>query len=534
MNDRVLEAVRLPIKGVETTTAAFVGLTERGAVDEPTVVTSWEEYQQHFGGFGWMAHTPFAVYSFFQEGGTKATVVRTSAGKGAQAGAVVGGIHFAAVTPGPWGNALHVRVRARAEGENPSPNGAEAEAEAEAEGGTFDVEVLVDVATLEGTTVGEAVDPSRRLLAAFVERNSLGRLDDGERIFTVLESFTGLSETTMVEEIDGRSLFVRVLDPGTEAPRSEGPTVLDGGRQVDEFLSASVINLRDETEISLLAAPDSVLRVDEGPRGGFEGQAGLVAQISRLCEARRDLFYVADPPPGLGVDEVVGLRRGEGETPRLRSSFAAMYYPWLWVTDPVRAVQVLVPPSGVVLGRTVHADITAGVYKAAAGTSRGKLGDTVAGLERAVSDTDQERLNPAGIDAIRDLPHHGLVIWAARTLADEEPWLYVNMRRTAIWVEQSVIRGLRWATFETNDETLWPKVIEDVTVFLTALWQRGGLVGGTADEAFVVTCDAELNPPMGRKKKQNPLRIDLELALMRPREYAKLELSLPMAPPREG
>ena len=66
------------------------------------------------------------------------------------------------------------------------------------------------------------------------------------------------------------------------------------------------------------------------------------------------------------------------------------------------------------------------------------------------------------------------------------------MRRTALFIEESLSRGLQWAVFEPNDEPLWVQVRQSVAGFLMGLWRSGGLQGQTADEAFFVKCNRDV------------------------------------------
>jgi len=114
-----------------------------------------------------------------------------------------------------------------------------------------------------------------------------------------------------------------------------------------------------------------------------------------------------------------------------------------------------------------------------------------------LSDSDQGPLNEQGIDVIRSFPNHGILIWAARTIAppDMTAWRYVNVRRLLLYIEKTVREGTRFAVFQPNNLTLWQQIKRLVTDFLTGLWTAGDLFGATPDQAFRVQVDATLNPP---------------------------------------
>jgi len=106
-----------------------------------------------------------------------------------------------------------------------------------------------------------------------------------------------------------------------------------------------------------------------------------------------------------------------------------------------------------------------------------------------VTDAEQERLNPRGINVLREFPGRGLLVWGARTLSSEPLWKYVSIRRLFIFIERSIDEGTDWVVFEHNDEPLWTRVISAIRNFLRSVWREGALAGQTEDDAFFVRCD---------------------------------------------
>ncbi|MFF0739592.1 phage tail sheath family protein [Streptomyces sp. NPDC004111] len=215
------------------------------------------------------------------------------------------------------------------------------------------------------------------------------------------------------------------------------------------------------------------------------------------CEGRRDLVAILDsvppgPPPPAGptyqeslLAQVDGLRGGH-------LGFAALYCPWLRVRNPVTRRIELWPPSGHVAGVYARTDALSGVHTAPAGTNlRGVLG-----LERLLSNADQDPLNLAGVNALRVFPGSASpVVWGARTTATRNRyWQYVNIRRLFVYLEKSIELGIQWAVFRPNDQDLWQDLKRTVTDFLTRAWRDGALFGATAGEAFYVRIDEALNP----------------------------------------
>lgn len=113
----------------------------------------------------------------------------------------------------------------------------------------------------------------------------------------------------------------------------------------------------------------------------------------------------------------------------------------------------------------------------------------ILGFSRVIPDGEQDILNPSGIDVLRHFDGLGDVIWGARTISSEGLWKYVPVRRLFIFLEQSIVRGTRYAVFEPNDQRLWARIRDSVTNFLTTQWRAGALFGATPEEAFFVKVD---------------------------------------------
>jgi phage tail sheath protein FI len=124
--------------------------------------------------------------------------------------------------------------------------------------------------------------------------------------------------------------------------------------------------------------------------------------------------------------------------------------------------------------------------------------ETVAGalnLAYRVTSPEQAQLNSLGVNCIRFFSTEGMLVWGARTLAEESSeWRYLNVRRLVIMIEESIKRATRWVVFEPNDPTLWKTIRSEISGFLMNIYRDGALMGATADEAFFVKCDSETNP----------------------------------------
>src|SRR5436190_14837183 len=99
-----------PIEGVPTSTAAFLGETERGPV-KPRMVTSYREYQRYFGDvFGLNKFVPYTISGFFENGGKRAFVARLVGNAALTASVAAGPFTIQAAGPGLWGTRLFVRI----------------------------------------------------------------------------------------------------------------------------------------------------------------------------------------------------------------------------------------------------------------------------------------------------------------------------------------------------------------------------------------------------------------------------------------
>jgi phage tail sheath protein FI len=276
---------------------------------------------------------------------------------------------------------------------------------------------------------------------------------------------------------------------------------------------AGIDALRNVDEVNILCAPDAS-HVD----------AVSIHQAMILhCATLKDRFAVLDSRPGLdpaGVDAY----RDNVEAP---NGLAALYYPWLEVRDPLSTTvpprTMFIPPSGHIAGVYARTDQERGVHKPPANTDvRGVLG-----LERRLSDAQQGPLNLQGINVLRIFQgSNTVVVWGARTTGDPEvtDWIYVNVRRLMLFIEESIEEGIRWAVFEPNNLALWQKLRRTINEFLTRVWRDGALFGETPEKAFYVRIDEALNPPSVRALGR--LYIEIAVAPVRPAEFIIVRIGL--------
>jgi phage tail sheath protein FI len=205
------------------------------------------------------------------------------------------------------------------------------------------------------------------------------------------------------------------------------------------------------------------------------------------CELMGDRVAILDPLPGLTAQQVKEWRMDKAG---YDSKYAVLYYPWIKVFDAAIGTNRFVPPSGHMAGVWARNDATRGVHKAPANeVVRGAVEP-----QTQLIRSEQELLNPIGVNCIRAFPGRGVRVWGARTLSSDPAWRYVNVRRLFNYLEESILGGTQWVVFEPNDHALWARIRRTIAAFLVNEWRRGALFGLTPDEAFYVKCDDETNP----------------------------------------
>lgn len=251
----------------------------------------------------------------------------------------------------------------------------------------------------------------------------------------------------------------------------------------------------------------------------FRVQSAMIVQ----CEALRDRIAVLDPPLSVSQNDQLGIGALLTWRKRFDSKYAALYYPWVKVVDPLRLDPSLVrttPPSGHVVGQYANTDFQIGVHKAPANVPLIWIQDVTVG----VNDVIHGGLNEVGINVIRSFPSRGLRIFGARTISSDTDWRFVNVRRLLMMIEKAIAYSSQWAVFEPNDTTTRVKLHLALFSFLLALWQKGALQGKTQEEAFLVQCNDGNNP--SRERDNGRLLAEVRVAPSSPFEFVVLRVGL--------
>jgi phage tail sheath protein FI len=467
-----------PIEGVATSTAAFLGETERGPM-KPRLVTSYGEYMRLFGDvFREGRYVPHAVKAFFDNGGRRLYIARVS-------GAVSGGDGFATRTAGQFAlralgpGAAYNRVWARIEAATTKTKGAS--------GGDpkpigFRLRLAYwDRDPPEGSTLFDPFDSANDKTLprpAMIEDFDDISLDPASPSYWDKRINNDNSSLVTIKVADGVKADALSTDTGIFTGGADGdtPGVQDyagtGGGTVsdtNDLTGLAALALDRYRDIAIVAAPG---RDDKD----------VVAAVITHCERNRFRFAVIDSPAVHADSSTLDPRSDIEDT-----KYAAFYYPWIVVSDPRNGGRITIPPSGAVCGIYALTDNTRGVWKAPAN-------ETVAGaldLAYDVTQGAQEVLNPKGVNCIRRFPGRGIRVWGARTLSSDPLWKYVNVRRLFIFLEASIYYSTQWVVFEPNDAKLWARVKQTLTLFLRSQWREGALFGEKEEEAFTVAVGRE-------------------------------------------
>ena len=211
----------------------------------------------------------------------------------------------------------------------------------------------------------------------------------------------------------------------------------------------------------------------------------VLATALAYCERRRAILLV-DPPANWTSDDTA--RNGVPISGLGPSANAAIYFPC--IRRPIRCTSNQIEtfvPSGAVAGIIARTDRQRGVWKAPAGLEATISG--VASLAVSLTDAENGELNPLGINCLRTLPAAGNVVWGARTMAGDDrlasQWKYLPVRRTALWIEETLYRSTQWAVFEPNDEPLWATLRLNIGVFMHDLFRQGAFQGRIAQRRLL-------------------------------------------------
>ena len=220
--------------------------------------------------------------------------------------------------------------------------------------------------------------------------------------------------------------------------------------------------------------------------------------------------------PALSADEVVALKNN------LHNAFLQNYKGYQFIVNKVKEKLNLLPPSAAMAGLYTMVDNTRGVWKAPANVSVNFVNSPVENIDNAQQEDLNMPMNGKAVNAIRTFPGEGIKVWGARTLdGNSQDWRYVNVRRTMMFLEESVKNAAKAYVFEPNVSTTWMNVRSMIDNFLRGVWKRGGLAGSVPEDAY------EIHLGLGDTMTpedilEGIMRITVLVAVSRPAEFIEI------------
>ena len=560
-----------PLSIANTRISGFVGITQKGPMNEATRLSNWDEFLEIFG-YSTDSYTSDSVFGFFKNGGTDAWVVRVAHNppKGELPGIDQAAsaehvqiddwnkpsLKIRALNEGTWGNTIWFRCMhtpgSQALLTRDLDIGA-GEAHVNVTRG-FEVGATVKIYDRENsdfiviTEVGDKVikwatetPVNRRHRAAAPTYLEVLTFEIHVAMRDRREVFKGLqmhpsSRNYAPRVVSQRSRLVRLEDIHTKSPVPHNMpeplpmTRLSGGRDGIEAVTPedfigydmgpgerSGLNaLAANEEIAVLVAPDAMkfYEREPGPSGELKAQR-LQDEMISICERQKDRFAILDIPQTKDIEWVRRWRR------RTDSSYCAYYWPWLRTTGSDDKLRV-VPPSGFLAGCYARSD-NEGVHQAPANLEIEGAQD----VSLRITEDHIGLLNSESVNTFRI--QRGVRPWGTRTASSDPNWRYIPVRRLFIMLRRSLEAGFAWITFEPNNQATWDLVHRRTSEFLSSLHTRGMLAGGNPEEAFFVKCDAETNPP--DQVDGGMLICDIGVAPLAPAEFIMISLTQTMGAP---
>jgi Bacteriophage tail sheath protein len=489
-----------------TDIAGFVGIAAKGPLHQPIKVESWTQFISTFGGHIPQGYLAYAVEGFFANGGQICWVVRVADPDQARpvrldlldnAGEPT--LRLTASSPGVWGEKIVISVL-------------------HSSAASFSLMLRLPDSSQELWRDLSMQQGDPRYVAKVCNDPQLG------------------SRLVRVQDRSSPSAFPQNRPRQGTFRLHEGASLLGGGQDGLETLRPNHFSgegappdqpwglaaLEGIDDVSIVMMPDIMVKRPDAPQtkpplprcdvldsepspAPASGPATefpptyTPEQISILqqaliahCEKLKDRVAILDLPPGL-VEPRVSHEQVIQWRNQFDTKYAALYYPWLLVPDPLRLNGLLraIPPSGHVAGIYARGDLRVGVHKPPANEVVNGANDVSA----LADDIGHGYLNERDVNVIRPFNGRDLRVAGARTLSSDPQWRYVNVRRLLIMIEEAIDESTQWTVFEPNNRDLWRQIDRSARSFLDRLWQRGMLDGATAEEAYSVQCDEATNSP---------------------------------------
>jgi hypothetical protein len=461
----------------------FAGIAMRGPLFDPVKVESWNQFVSTFGDFMAPGYLAYAVYGFFANGGRTAWISRVAdRTKTGVASGSFGSVMISAGSPGSWGNGIYVE---------PFVSGSQIQA--------LLIRFPDGSEQFLRPPFQPTINPTVENLYGIAQRD----IDTSFSVPPLVEPFPVDLPTTLPQP--------GYLSGGTDGLASLTPQHFLGA--FDKFAQVP--------EIGIVAAPDLMPKLRVLPRFK-KPPASCCVQPGVMPPPPPPPPTETEFPPDFSQGQIQDLQTalaGHAEVMRYRfaildgngerdnpdsailwrkalpsSSFAAVYYPWIYVDDPLRLTGLVraIPASGHIAGIFSRSDLRKGVHK----PPMNEVLEALSDVRIPVDDTQHGLLNDDNVNVIRTMPGRGIRLMGARTIWVEDIlFRYVNVRRLLSTIEKALEQSLNWLVFESNNPHLWTEIDRLVRNFLEILFTLGMLEGATSEDAYYVHCDATTNPP---------------------------------------
>ena len=527
------------ITGVATSITAFIGRAARGPDNAPVTVNSFGDFERTFGGLWTGATLGYAVRDFFLNGGGQAIIVRLynpetgNNAKATNASVNVGAFTFVAAYKGIWGANLRASIDLNVSADVAATYGLTkadlfnlAIREINAQGATVNQEIFRNLTVKDSPRrVDKVLAAQSQLLrwnGAFPAANALPAIAaESDDVTTAEAAFAKAQAANPQVPADISAAQTALTNAHAAMACSDGLalTMADSFTPAGAQAGKTGLYALEQTDLfNLLCIPPYT--------AGNDVDTALIAQAAAYCEQRR-AFLIVDPPTAWtsAATAQSEFRDPQNDPIGTRSKNAAVFFPRLGEANPLHDNQIEdFAPCGAVAGVFASTDASRGVWKAPAG-----IGASLVGVQRlnvGLTDAENGQLNQIGINCLRSFPVAGPVVWGSRTLrgADQlaDEYKYIPVRRTALFLEESLYRGLQWAVFEPNDEPLWAQIRLNAGAFMQTLFRQGAFQGSTPLEAYFVKCDSETTTQADIN--QGIVNILVGFAPLKPAEFVVISL----------
>jgi phage tail sheath protein FI len=490
------------ITGVATSITAFLGRAARGRVNQPTVINSFPDYDRIFGGLCVNSTMSYAVRDFYLNGGSQAVIVRLVDGGWASTitlpedtnlppsppdsplSSASANLVLQAASVGSWGSNLFALVDHKTK---PLPL---------APPNNIDILLFNLTVTLMDPTHTQVL-ATEKYLNLSVDPASASYVTNVLAQNSSLVIVQNLGGNDEVPGVRPAETYVTILSPPQVKAMPVWATQGDDGKDLNDNDFIGPGTESSKTGLYALENVDlfNLLSIPPYTNNNTDVSTTLVGNAAQYCEKRR-AFYLVDPPSDWLSKATAVSKFTDPNTDYVgtNSDHAALFFPRLKEANPLHLNQIeIFVPSGAVAGIFARTDAQRGVWKAPAGQDATLVG--VPQLSVPLTDDENGELNPLGVNCLRAFPIVGRVVWGARTLkgADQlaSEWKYIPVRRTALFIEESLYRGTKWVVFEPNDEPLWAQIRLNVGAFMHNMFRQGAFQGTSPRDAYFVKCDKE-------------------------------------------